>query len=160
MTRPSTPLLRFPCHHVTWPSIPVIAMSLPTWLLRYAMSYPMCFPSHPAMSLKCQLCKLLHTWTLYVWCVLIRPRVRYCSHFLVRSNCSRWCGGHVGCAGVLSSTTMYDKRLINYSMATKNKSRVHDGGLVPNKWLVVHSFIQSLWYATCPRVGGIHLKLN
>ena len=144
MTRPSTPLPHFPCHHVTWPSCPVIAMSLPTCILHHAMSLPTCFPSHTAMSLKCQLCKFLHTCTLDVWCVLILPRGRYNSLFVVISNFQRWCGGHVVCVGVLSSLNLDDKWLISYFLATTNQSHVHTGGHVPNKRLIFQSFIQSL----------------
>jgi hypothetical protein len=160
MTRPSTPLPHFPCHHVTWPSCPVIAMSLPTCLLRHAMSLPTCLLSHPAMSLKCQLCKLLHTCTLDVWCILIHPRGPHSSPFVVISNFQRWCGGHVVYVGVLSSLNLDDKWLISYSLATTNRSQVQTEGHVPNKRLILQFFIQSLWYAMCPRVGGIRLNLD
>ena len=142
-------IAHFPCHHVTWPSRLVIAMPLPT-----------CLPSHLAMSIKCQLCKLVHTWTLHVWCVPIRPRVNCSGCFVVINNFQWWCGGYVVCVGVLSSSNLDDKWLISYSLAITNQSQVHNGGHVPNKWLIVQSFIQSLWYAMCLRVGGIWFNLD
>jgi len=101
-------------------------------------------------------CICVH-WTCTV---MIRPRGRYISRFVVISNFQRWCGGHVVCVGVSSSLNLDDKWLISYSLATTNRSQVQTEGHVPNKRLILQFFIQSLWYAMCPRVGGIRLNLD
>ena len=98
VTWPSRPIIAMllPCHHVTWPSRPVIAMSFPTCLLHHAMSLASCLPSCPALSFKCQLCELMHTWTLHVWCVMIRPRGSFSSHLVVAKQPVHWFIGGMG----------------------------------------------------------------
>ena len=144
MTRPSTPWPHFPCHRVMWPSRHVIAMSLPTCLLRHAMSLPTCLPSHPAMSFKCQLCKLVHTWTLHVWCVLIRPHVNCSSRFVVTSNFQWWCGGHVVYVGVLPSSNLDDNWLISYSWQLQTSHRPNVGATCP-----INDSLFSLSFSSC-----------
>ena len=51
-----------------------------------------------------------------------------------------------------SSSSLVDKRLINYSLATTRQSHVHKGGHVLGKRVVDHSLLQSLWYTMCVRV--------
>ena len=59
-----------------------------------------------------------------MWRLAIRPRVNFYSAYVVINSFQLWHGVHVVDVGVLSSSHLFDKWLINYSFTTTNQSHI------------------------------------